>query len=204
MTKLILVRHGMTEWNAQHRYQGQSDVPLNDTGHRQAAALAQRLEGVDISAIYSSDLQRARQTAAEIASFHPLPVRDEPRLGEISFGRWEGLTFDEIQARWPEEMAAWFADPIKVTPPGGETLAQVAGRVKAALDDIVRANTGGTVAIVAHGGTLRVLLCAAIEIDPRAQWRFGLSTASISELQVSDSHTVLVRLNDTHHLDERL
>jgi alpha-ribazole phosphatase len=99
-------------------------------------------------------------------------------------------------------MAAWFADPMRVTPPGGETLAQVAGRVKAALDDIVRANAGGTVAIVAHGGTLRVLLCAAIEIDPRAQWRFGLSTASISELQVSDSHTVLVRLNDTHHLDE--
>ena len=203
MTKLILVRHGETDWNAQRRYQGQSDVPLNDAGHRQAAALAQRLEGVDISAIYSSDLRRARQTATAIASLHPLPVRDEPRLKEISFGRWEGLTYGEIQERWPEEMAAWFADPIQVTPPGGETLAQVAGRVKAALDDIVRANAGGTVAIVAHGGTLRVLLCAAIEIDPRAQWRFGLSTASISELQVSDSHTVLVRLNDTHHLDEK-
>lgn len=203
MTKLILIRHGETDWNAQRRYQGQSDVPLNDAGHRQAAALAQRLEGVDISAIYSSDLRRARQTASEIASLHPLPVRDEPRLKEISFGRWEGLTYGEIQERWPEEMAAWFADPIQVTPPGGETLAQVAGRVKAALDDIVRTNAGGTVAIVAHGGTLRVLLCAAIEIDPRAQWRFGLSTASISELQVSDSHTVLVRLNDTHHLDEK-
>ena len=130
MIKLILVRHGETDWNAQRRYQGQSDVPLNDAGQRQAAALAQRLEGVDISAIYSSDLRRARQTATAIASLHPLPVRDEPRLKEISFGRWEGLTYGEIQERWPEEMAAWFADPIRVTPPGGERLAQVAERLR--------------------------------------------------------------------------
>jgi alpha-ribazole phosphatase len=200
MTRLILVRHGETDWNAARRYQGQTDVPLNDTGRRQATALADGLKAQDLSAIYSSDLQRARQTAQAIAAHRGLPIRDDPRLREISFGDWEGLTYAQIQARWPHEMAAWFADPVRVAPRGGETLAQVAGRVQAALDDIVRASADRAVAVIAHGGVLRTLLCTALQLDLRAQWRFGLSNASISELRFYDTDVVLTRLNDTHHL----
>jgi len=203
MIRLLLIRHGKTDWNAQHRYQGQIDVPLNHAGCRQAAALARRLQDEDLSAIYTSDLQRARQTAQEIATPHGLSVWTEPRLREMSFGDWEGLTYAQIQARGPEKMARWFADPVRVPPPGGETLTRLAERVRAALDDIVRACANQTVALVSHGGTVRILLCAAMGLDLRAQWRFGLSNASLSELRLYDTNVVLTKLNDTHHLEPR-
>jgi alpha-ribazole phosphatase len=200
MTKLILVRHGQTEWNVQRRYQGQTDIPLNDVGRQQATALALRLEGEDMAAIYASDLKRTRQTAQAIAERCGLLVHDEPRLREMCFGDWEGLTHAEIEARWPDEQAAWYADPTNVAPPGGETLAQVVTRVKAAANDIVREAQERTVALVAHGGTLRVLVCQAMGIEPPAFWRLRADPASISELHVYDQTAILARLNDTHHL----
>jgi alpha-ribazole phosphatase len=201
--RLILVRHGETDWSAQHRYQGQTDVPLNEAGRRQARALARRLENQDISALYSSDLLRARQTAQEIVVPHRLIVRPEPRLREMAFGDWEGLTHAQVHARWPTERAAWFADPVHMPPSGAETVAQVVERVQAVLDDIVQAGMGQTVALVAHGAVLRALICTAIGLDLGALWRFGLGTASISELRMYDRGMVLTRLNDTNHLRDQ-
>jgi alpha-ribazole phosphatase len=198
--RLLLVRHGETDWNRQRRYQGQSDVPLNETGREQAAAAGRRLARQQISHLVSSDLRRARQTAEVIAARCQLEVRHDSRLREMSFGAWEGLTHDQIQARWPGARTAWFADPVHTAPPEGETLAQVSERVQAVLKEIARAQGGQTVVLVAHGGVLRTLICLAVGLDPQVQWRFRIHEASISEVHLYDGTAALVTLNDTHHL----
>jgi alpha-ribazole phosphatase len=195
MMRLILVRHGETDWNAQRRYQGWSDSPLNDIGVRQADLLSARLAGERVGAVYTSDLQRAMQTAQAIVAQHALPAIADPRLREMSFGGWEGLTHEEIRARWPDEMDAWLCDPLRVAPPGGETLAQLADRVRGALDDIVGKGADQTVVLVSHGGPLRVLLCLALRFAVRAHWRFRVNVASVSELSIYDGEATLVRLN---------
>ena len=129
-----------------------------------------------------------------------MQVRPDPRLREISFGAWEGLTHDQIQTRWPGARSAWFADPVHTAPPEGETLTQVSERIQAALDEIARERTGQTVALVAHGGVLRTLICLAVGLDPQVQWRFRIHEASISEVHLYDGTAALVTLNDTHHL----
>lgn len=201
MARLALVRHGETAWNAQARYQGRADLPLSDAGQRQAVMLARRLAREDIHAVYASDLQRAWEMAVTIAAPHGLPVRAEPRLLEMDFGDWEGLTYDEVQERYPQALAAWEADPLNMAPPGGETLAHVVARVQSLLDDVVRIHPDHTVVLVAHGGPLRVLLCIVMGLDPRAHWQFRLDVASLSELYLYDEGAVLTGLNDTHHLE---
>jgi alpha-ribazole phosphatase len=200
MVRLILARHCETAWNVQARHQGQADVELNETGRRQAAALARRLAHENIHAIYASDLHRAWETAQDSAAPHDLAVRAEPRLREIDFGDWEGLTYSEIRERDPRALAAWEADPLHVAPPGGETLGQVAARVQSALDDIACAHGEQTVLLVAHGGPLRVLVCLALGLDPQAQWQFRLDTAAISEVEIHEAGAILNCLNDAEHL----
>ncbi|MBL7202461.1 MAG: alpha-ribazole phosphatase [Anaerolineae bacterium] len=200
MIRLLLVRHGTTAWNRKGRYQGQSDVPLDETGMQQALALRSRLAREEIGAIYASDLQRAWQTASAIAAPHSLAVRPEPRLREIDFGIWDGLTYSEIERRYPEVLAAWEADPLNTAPHRGESLGQVSARVRVALDDIARVHEGRTVVLVAHGGSLQVVLCLALGLVPKARWQFRLSAASLSELQLYEGGAVLTRLSDCSHL----
>ncbi|MGC9334671.1 MAG: alpha-ribazole phosphatase [Anaerolineae bacterium] len=200
MTRLLLVRHGETAWNASRRYQGKTDVPLNGVGRRQVNALAQRLSSEEIDAIYASDLQRARETAEAIAALHELPVQADRRLREISFGAWEGLTRQEIMQRDADSLKAWYDDPLHASPPGGETLTQVARRAGAALAKITRCHSDSTVLIVAHGGILRVLLWLALEISPTAYWRFRFGLASLSEVSIYETRATLNSLNDTTYL----
>ena len=202
MTRLLLVRHGETTWNAQHRYQGQIDVALSSVGEGQAAALAQRLAEVPIHAVYASDLLRARKTAEIIARPHALPVHLDSRFREMNFGVWEGLVHDEIRRRHPAALAAWQKDPANVAPPGGETGTHVAARVQAALVQITDIHQDQTVLLVAHGGSLRVLLCLALGLDARNYWQFRLDNASLSELYFYKEGAILTLLNDTHHLTE--
>ncbi len=213
MVRLMLVRHGQTAWNAAGRYQGQTDVPLSDVGRRQAQALGRRLAAEEIHAVYASDLRRAGETAEIIARSRadvgrpPWPMHAEPRLREMAFGAWEGLTYEEITARDPQGLAAWQADSLHVAPPGGETLTQLAARVRSLLDDVVAAHSGQAsapsrcVLLVAHGGLLRVLLCLALGLAADFHWRFHLDVASLSALLLYDTDAVLVGLNDTHHLE---
>jgi len=200
MIRLILVRHGQTAWNAQARYQGQADVPLDNVGQGQAKALGRRFTDEAIDVVYASDLQRARMTAQSIGASHDLPVLADPRLREMDFGAWDGLTYEQIQARDAEALAAWQSDPLRISPPGGETLAQVAARAGSVLDDVVRIHQKQTVLLVSHGGLLRLLLSLAMGLDPQALWRFRLDIASISELHLYPGDAVLVGLNDRHHL----
>lgn len=201
MIHLLLVRHGMTSWNALGRLQGQSDIALNETGRRQSAALAARLANEPFDAIYASDLQRAWYTAQAIAAAHHRPVYPEPCLREIHFGEWEGLTYAEIQQRDPQAAAAWQEDLLGFAPPGGETLAQLTTRVQAFVEQMKREHAEQTILLVAHGGPLQVLLCLALGLPSSMYWQFHLAPASLSRLALYPQGAIVNLLNDPCHLD---
>lgn len=159
MMRFCLVRHGQTDWNLEGRYQGQSDVPLNETGRAQARSLAQQLQGQSFVAAYTSDLRRASETAEIIAADIGLAVTPDPRLREINQGEWEGQLVEDIKARYAGLWEQRVGDPASVRPPGGETVGEVAGRVYAALEDFSRQHTAGPVLIVSHGLSLATVIC---------------------------------------------
>jgi broad specificity phosphatase PhoE len=159
MSHLCLVRHGQTDWNLEGRYHGQSDVPLNENGRAQARLLAHHLQGQPFAAIFTSDLQRARETAEIIAAALDSPITFEPRLREIDQGEWEGQLVEEIIARYAELWQERIVDPINVRPPGGETVGEVTTRVYAALDDIARLYPLNQVLISSHGFALATVIC---------------------------------------------
>ena len=155
MPRILLARHGETDWNLEQRVQGHTDRPLNETGLIQARELGDRLAAEQLVAVYSSDLARARETAVVVASLHGLDVVLDADLREKHFGTWEGLTDSEIQARFPDAVRGSFGD--------GETTRDVALRAVAAFDRIRARHHAGSVLVVSHGGTLRALL-AHLEI----------------------------------------
>jgi len=162
VTTLILVRHGETDWNAQHRWQGHSDTRLNDAGREQARLLAKGLPGVD--ALYSSDLARARETAEIVAGALGLELRLDERLRERGFGSWEGLTMDEIESAYPDDKQRWLAG----TGPGAfdaEPFEAFATRVGSFVEDVGRRHPAEEVLVVAHGGTIRVVHALATGLD---------------------------------------
>ena len=199
MLRLLLIRHGETDWNAEGRIQGQSDVPLNPRGHQQAERLAHYLAEEPVTAIYASDLLRASETARYVAQALSMPAAYDQRLREVHFGEWQGMTFEEVLQHDPEAAARWSADPIQCRPPGGETLAELAARVADCLEEI-RAHHDGTVLVVTHGGSIRVALCAFLAYPLRQNWRFEVHNTSVSELVWRDRGPVVVRWNDTAHL----
>ncbi len=157
MTEIILCRHGQTDWNREGRWQGRTDVPLNQRGHQQALELAEALREVPVAAIYSSTLDRAYQTALAIARVHDLRVHRDDRLDEIDQGAWEGMRRDDIVVSHPYELERWKSYPIDLRLPGGETLEEVRQRVRAALDDIILLHAGRTICIVAHSVSMAVV-----------------------------------------------
>lgn len=157
MTRLILIRHGQTDWNAEGRWEGQTDVPLNSRGLEQAQRIASELAETGIQAIYASDLQRVQQTVEPLARLTGLPVQVDPRLREIHQGDWQGLLVTEIVDRYGELFHRRNADPSAVAPPGGETLEQVQQRAYTVLDEILVRHPHDTVAIVAHGFVIALL-----------------------------------------------
>jgi broad specificity phosphatase PhoE len=165
MTYLCMVRHGQTDWNLEGRYQGQSDIPLNDTGQAQALKLVRQLEGCSFMAIYTSDLLRAKETAATLAASRHLPVIADPRLREINQGEWEGQFVDVIKARYSQLWQERSKDPANVRPPGGETVREVADRVYAALDEIAVRYPAGPVLVISHGLALATVICRIHKIS---------------------------------------
>lgn len=153
-TRILLARHGETEWNRLGRWQGQADPPLNDLGRRQAERLAAQLAGEGIDAVYSSDLRRASETARIVADRFGLAVRERPALREIDVGSWSGLTRDELRERFPEGYARWRAGEIGHD---GETHEALTRRVVAAVESIADDHQGATVLVVSHGGAIRAL-----------------------------------------------
>src|SRR5688572_17376727 len=157
MTSLLVCRHGVTDWNIQGRYQGQSDVPLNAEGRQQAESLADELALAPVEAVYASALERAWRTAEATANRHALEVKRDSRLNEVHLGVWEGLTLAEILAGYAEQHAFWVNHPVDARPPEGESIAEVVMRVRAALLDIAASRPTGSVVVVTHKVTMNVI-----------------------------------------------
>jgi alpha-ribazole phosphatase len=204
MLRYLLIRHGQTDWNVSGRIQGQSDVPLNAVGKQQVAALAEGLASMPIDAVYASDLMRARTTAEVMVDPHGLDVQLEPRLREVHFGEWEGFTYDELLDRIPgfaEAWDAWSADRVHRAPPGGESLLQFSERVAAALEDVRAAHEDGTVALISHGGSIRMTFCVLMGLPLTSYWQMSVHNTGVSEIEMRERGPVVVRWNDTHHLN---
>jgi len=200
--KLLLVRHGETDWNLAHRYQSYSDVPLNQNGILQAQYLAKRLSKENVGIIYSSDLSRATETAKYIAKeYEPvLVVECDSHWRELSFGKWEGLNHGEIQAQWHTEVDAWYADPVNVSPPSGETMLQMSKRVQSALNELKSKHKDETVLIVSHGGTIQILLCMLLGVELRRYGQFHVKQAALTILNLYEDAVILDLFNDVSHL----
>lgn len=188
--KIIFWRHGQTDWNAQKRFQGQSNIPLNASGEMQAKA-AGALLGARLAAaggqvvLVSSDLLRARATAQVLADELNVEVTEDPRFRETFGGVWQGKTFTEISAEYPEEVAAWQSDLATATAGGGERRSEVAERMRAGvIDQLAQLSPGGTLVVVTHGGATRVAIAHVLGL-PEELWKTlgGLSNCHWSVLE---------------------
>ena len=201
MTRIILVRHGQTAWNREERFRGREDLPLDETGRRQAAAAGQYVAARwSPTAIYCSPLQRAVQTAQAIGDACGLVVQPCPDLIDIDYGQWQGLTPAQAAARYPALHRAWLDAPQTVQIPGGESLAAVRARAFAALQSIIAHHPDETIVVVAHTVVNRLLLCAVLGLDNSRFWRLRQETAAINVFEWDGEDFTLVTLNDTCHL----
>lgn len=201
---LLLIRHGETAWNAEHRIQGRLDVPLSTTGVWQTGRLAERLAGEAIDAVISSDLARAWMTGAPLADARGLTMVPDARLRERAFGIFEGKTLDEIAAEHPDELAAWRSRDVDWRIPGGESGAEFIDRVLVALHEIAAAYVGRTVAVVTHGGVLDVVYRNARALAWDAPRDHLMLNASINRLQAQTGplRLQIVDWADIGHLEQ--
>ena len=177
MTTILLARHGETDWNRDYRFQGHADPPLNESGRRQAAELADVLADKRLAAVYSSPLRRALETAEILAAPHGLePVKVEA-LREVDVGSWQGLTRTELAERVPEQLARWLDGGQGWE--DGETYEQLARRVLSALLDLAAAHEGGRILAVTHGGPIRAALAFADGTTYAEQRRRGPTIANV-------------------------
>jgi probable phosphoglycerate mutase len=196
---VILVRHGATEHSAEKRFSGRNDLPLNDRGQVQAAALAAR-GFAEAVAVVSSPLRRAQETATAIADAIGVQLSIDEDFAELDFGVFEGLTLAEAEQRYPAELAAWTASP-DTPPPGGETFADLARRVARGCRRIVSRFPDATVVVVTHVTPIKMLVRAALEAPLTSVYRMYLDTASVSVIDYPAGGTAALRLfNDTSHV----
>ena len=203
-TRIIAIRHGETLWNVDTRIQGQLDIPLNPVGHGQARRLANALKDEPITAVYSSDLTRASQTAQYLASELGMQVTPEPALRERSFGDFEGKTFAEIEALLPVQATRWRKRDPQFAPAGGESLLDLTSRVVESASRLAARHPGELIALVGHGGVMDVLYRAAARLDIQAARTWALGNAAINRLLWTPGGFTLVGWSDTQHLDETL
>lgn len=182
------------------RYQGHTDIELNETGYCQATKLAQRLASEPIRAVYSSDLKRALETARIIASSHQLEVEAISALREIHFGAWEGLTFEEIKNQYKDLVDKWYSSPGEIRIPQGETFDEVKKRAFNTVQELVKLNEPGAIVVVTHGGPIRAILCALLNVDLNYAFRIRQDNAALNIIDFYGDIGVLSLLNDTHHL----
>ena len=192
---MFLVRHGSVVGAETRRFIGHLDVPLSPLGEAQVGALAARLRGVALDAIYCSDLRRTRRSAEILAAPHRLTPISDAALREFAMGRWDGLTAEEIRALDPSAFEAWMGDVGRFQFPGGESLPDLEARAWPAFEAIVTRHAGGAVAIVAHGGSNRMILCRALGLGPGRLLALGQDYAALSVLEGTGARWTLRVLN---------
>lgn len=200
VTRLVLIRHGETAWNRATRIQGHTDIPLSSFGLAQAGRLAEALADEAFAAIYSSDLSRARQTAEALAAAQGLPIRFDTALRERAFGRFEGLSWQEIDQGYPEDAARWRRREPDFQVGGGESLNVFSARCLEAARRAAAAHPGQSIALIAHGGVLDCLYRAAtrVALDAPRSWQLG--NATINRLLSTPDGFTLIGWNDDRHL----
>ena len=201
--KLILIRHGETEWVRAGLYQGSTDVPLNRRGLAQARAVASAIKKERPIAVYSSELTRALETAKLIAQVSRKPVVVDERLNEVSFGRWEGKSHRTIGTRFPKAARNWYSARWSSRPPGGESLGSLKKRVSWFLDDFLKqySNRDGTCVVVTHGGPIRMFLVRILNVAPTIFWTIQIDPASVTAVHLGIEKHQLVLLNCQSYLN---
>lgn len=201
-TRILALRHGETAWNKDTRIQGQLDIPLNDKGQWQARRAAEALREEPVAAIYASDLSRARQTADAIAALRELEVQTHTGLRERCFGEFQGKTWGELEAGWPDAALAWRKRVPEFAPTGGESLLQLRQRVEDTFHQLAARHVGEQIVIVAHGGVLDIVYRAATRLELQSPRTWELGNAAINRLLWTPDGLSLVGWADTHHLSE--
>ncbi len=203
-TSLLLVRHGVTAFSVEKRFSGVGDPPLIEEGRSQARAVAARLGargGIDL--VVTSAMSRCRETASVIASAVGAPVEQDDDLREVSFGVWEGLTFETVQERWPRELSSWLSDP-SLSPPDGESYESLRYRVSRAQQRLVNRHRGLTVCVVTHSRPVASFVASALDAPLASLYRLHVDNASLTQLDYyDDGPQVLRTFNDVSHLSEK-
>ncbi len=202
MSRLLLVRHGVTEFNSTRRFAGYTDVELSAEGYRQVEKLRDYLADEKIDAVYSSDLKRALVTAEVISSGRNVDIVACPELREANYGSVEGLTFQEIGRLYPEVAELVMNFNLRLAFPGGETFEGFMDRTIKFLERLDKHEQSETILIVSHSGPLRTLLCQLLGVDRGCWWRFRFDNASLSIMDTYPRGAILTRLNDLSHLRE--
>ncbi|MBA3944126.1 MAG: histidine phosphatase family protein [Herpetosiphonaceae bacterium] len=201
--RLILVRHGESEWNRSSRYQGQADAPLSDLGIRQAEALGQRLALEKLDAIYASPLQRALRTAEAIARFHPhVPFTQDKALYEIHHGDWQGLLAKEVREQYPEGLDEWRMYPTRSQMPNGESFSNILKRTLNFRERMLQLHLNETVLVSTHDVVIKILIADALGMPMDRLNRIWVTNASISVLEYADALPFLVSLGEACHLGQ--
>lgn len=209
VTTLYLIRHGETKGAEQRRYKGAIDVPLSEIGVRQMEQVSKyiylnteynqnteyRTRDTELNAVYCSDLSRAIRSAEIVAEPHSLKPIIVPSLRERNFGIWEGMSFDKIKEKYPEEFEAWAGNPLKFSPMGGESTLEVRERVIKALDEIIGSHEEGRISIVAHGGVNRIILCHFLGIPLENIFRIEQDYGALNIIEFWDKYPVVKLLN---------
>ena len=206
MKTLYIVRHGETDWNKMGKYQGITDVPLNENGLNQAKACGEALKDITFDRILSSDLSRALVTAETIRGDRTTPITVDKRLRELNFGDWEAMLFSDIEARWPGLINEMYLRPHLVKVPNGESFKDLQDRAWAGLEEFLNKNDEEeTLLIACHGGTIRTLLCKLLDISISHCWNFSQGNTAINRIFYNGmgeyDHNILNLLNDTAHVE---
>ncbi len=199
-TRILLIRHGETAWNLSKVFRGTYDVPLNDTGRKQAQLLADALAGRTIDAAFASPLSRAAETAELALASRDVPATVTPELIDIDYGEWTGLPDEEVSERWPEQHAAWSNSPESAEIPGGQALRSVFETASTAMANLAQRHAGRTIALFAHRVVNKVLVLAALGLELN---RFGLimqGNCCINEFEYTERGYVIHAINDTSHV----
>jgi broad specificity phosphatase PhoE len=200
MTHIYLVRHGQTAWNKEEIFRGRSDVPLNETGLREAELAAQFFRGLEIRAVYSSPLSRASQTAGKIADVLSLKVEPLEGIIDMSFGVWEGRPLREIKASDGDRYRLWQEEPHRLKLSGGERLDEVRKRSMAALETVIRRHPEEAVILVTHRVINKVILCAVLGLDNSHFWQLSQDTTAINLIHYRHGKYYLLLMNESCHL----
>ena len=201
MGTLLIVRHGETEWNAEGRIQGHTDIGLSERGAEQARSLAGRLANLHIDAAYSSDLKRTSETAKLALGDRDIVLNETPLLREYNKGAFEGMTLTEIKAQFPEEYPRYLEKDLDYAPKGGETARDVSARMAGIISKIKSDHLDETVLVVSHGGVLRAAMVSLLGMPLEGNWSFVFGNCGLTTVDTYHDNAILHQFNDTSHIN---